>query len=250
MSFIEGIILGLIQGLTEFIPVSSSAHLILVRDLLNIDSTNALSVDAVFQLATILAVLFYFFKDFMALLSNKTLLRAILVGTVPALILGLMLEDYMDTVFRSSHLVAITMIFGSVLMFVAERYAKQDKELTVSRGLVVGFFQALALIPGVSRSGATISGGLLSGLTRESAARFSFLLSFPIIFGAGLKKFFDLQQSGELSTIGLPLWVGSLVAFVVGLWAINFLIKYLKNNKLTIFIYYRLIIATIILFFS
>lgn len=239
--------MGLVQGLTEFIPVSSSGHLVLVRNVLGLVGGDALSVDAVLQLATILAVGVYFFKDFVSLHKDKTTLYAIIIGTIPALVLGLLLESKMETVFRSSYLVAWTLLFGSILMYLAERLAKQNQIITPRRGIVVGFFQALALIPGVSRSGATISGGLLAGLTRESATRFSFMLSFPIILGSGLMKFVELGQSGGLSSIGLPIVVACIVAFVSGLGAIHFLIRYLKNHKLTLFIWYRVLLAGVVL---
>lgn len=247
MTWLDGIMLGLIQGLTEFIPVSSSGHLIVAREYLGIVGSDALSVDAVFQLATILAVLVYFYKDLVNLLRSKTALITVIVGTIPALIFGIFLESRMDTIFRNTHLVAWALIFGSILMYLAERFATKQGELTPKKGLIIGFFQALALVPGVSRSGATISGGLLTGLTREAAARFSFVLSFPIILGSGLKKLLDLYQAGEVVLICTPLWLGSLTAFVVGLGAIHFLISYLKNHKLTVFIWYRVILAATIL---
>ncbi|KND49046.1 MAG: undecaprenyl-diphosphatase [Parcubacteria bacterium C7867-005] len=249
MSAFEAIVLGLVQGLTEFLPVSSSGHLIIVRDLMGINIPNALTVDAVFQLATILALIFYFFKDLVALPKNRTMFWAVVFGTLPAVFLGFLLEDSMETTFRNIHLVAWMFLLGSLIMYFAERFAKQDQILTPKRGLVIGFFQALALIPGISRSGATISGGLFSGLTREMATRFSFILSIPIILGSGLKKFFDLHKDGISGGVDPYLWIGSLVAFLTGLVAIHFLIRFLKNNKLTIFIWYRIVLALLILVF-
>ena len=120
--------------------------------------------------------------------------------------------------------------------FIAEKFASQKEELTVRKGIWIGFFQVLALLPGMSRSGATISGGLLFGLTREKAARFSFLLSFPIIFGSGFKKLLELSGSGALSDIGTSLFWGAITAFIVGLFVIHYLLKYLRNHTLNIFI--------------
>ncbi len=260
MDIFQAVILGIVQGLTEFIPVSSSGHLIILREFLGIHGAD-LAVDAVLQLATILAVFSYFFNDFadlgkafVRLLSgkivseeDKRMLAAIALGTIPALILGLILEDKMETIFRDSHLVAIMLLLGSGLMFLAEILARQNSGLTAKKGIVIGFFQALALIPGVSRSGATISGGLLTGLDRSSATRFSFLLAFPIILGSGLKQFIDLFKAGELSSIGPTLGVGFLVSFIVGLLAIHYLLRYLKHHRLTVFIWYRIILAFLIL---
>jgi undecaprenyl-diphosphatase len=246
MSFIDAIILGLVQGLTEFIPISSSGHLIIAREIFNINGFEALGVDAVLQLATILAVIVYFFRDLPELLRNRIYLLAIVLGTIPAIIFGLLLENQMETVFRSSYLVAWTLIAGAILMYLAEHLAKADKVLTPLRGFVIGLFQTLALVPGISRSGATISGGLISGLNRVEATRFSFLLAIPIITGSGLKKLLELNSTGGLSDQGFPLLLGSLVAFTSGLLAIHFLIKYLKNHKLTIFIWYRIVLALLI----
>ncbi len=271
MTLLHATILGLVEGLTEFIPVSSSAHLILVRSIFNIHSGNDLAIDAVLQMATILAVLVYFFPDLWQLFKSfvrlclrqivsdedKRMIWAIILGTIPAVIIGLLLEHYMETVFRNTHLLVWTLILGSALMFWAERKGKQDKTITAKKGLILGFFQSLALVPGISRSGATISGGLLNGLTRSDATRFCFLLSFPIIFGSGLKEFvgvfksgaFDLSLGGGFDTLGFPLGIGFVVAFIVGLLSIHFLITYLKNHKLTLFIWYRVVLAVAILAF-
>lgn len=261
MSVFHAIILGLVEGITEFIPVSSSGHLILAHQFFNIQAVNDLGVDAIFQFATILAVLVYFWSDlwhlFMVFIrmcmrkivaeEDKFMIKAIVVGTIPAVIFGLFLEKDMKTIFRSSQLVAWTLLAGALLMFLAEKFARQNKTLTTSKGFIVGLFQSLALVPGISRSGATISGGLFSGLTREAATKFSFLLSFPIIVGAGLKSFIDVYKTGEMAAIGsVPLGIGFVVSFLVGLASIHFLIEYLKTHKLTVFIWYRIILALII----
>jgi undecaprenyl-diphosphatase len=261
MTILNAIILGIIQGLTEFLPVSSSGHLIIARHYLGIQSMDGLAFDAVLQLATILAVGLYFWRDiwglaksFFKLITRKaivgkeaTLFWAIFVGTIPAIILGLFFENLMDTVFRNIHLVALTLVLGSLLMFFAEKFAKQNKELTIEKGFLAGLFQTLALLPGVSRSGATISGGLFLGFTREEATRFSFLLAFPIILGSGLKKLYDLYQGHELIVLGPPLFVSSIFAFVVGLGAIHFLITYLKKHTLYAFVVYRLLLVVVLL---
>ncbi len=264
MTHLVAIILGFIEGATEFLPISSSGHLIIARHLLGVNDLNGLAFDAVLQLATTLGIIVYFWKDIWYLFltfynlvrknpvmeKDSTLLYSIIIGTIPAVIFGLILESYMDTVFRNIQLVALTLVLGSILFWFAQKVSKKDKELSLGRGIMIGFFQCLALIPGVSRSGATISGGLIAGLTQEEAVRFSFLLSIPVLFGAGMKKVFEVRHDIFTSTYGSALLAGSIVAFITGFIAIKFLIKYLKNNNLDVFIYYRigLAIAIFLLF--
>lgn len=261
MHLLNSVILGVIQGATEFIPVSSSGHLIIFRDILGLNGTNDLSFDAVLQLATVLSVIVYFYKDIWKIIlsflnwiffkpveqKEKNLILAIIIGTIPAVIAGFLLESYMDTVFRNAKLVALVLILGSIVFYFAEKFGKQNAEISVKKGLWIGLFQCLALVPGFSRSGATISGGLFTGISREGATRFSFLLSVPIILGSGLKKLLDIYQSGALGNVGLDLVVASTTAFVVGLFVIHFLIKYLKSHSLNIFGLYRVFLAILIL---
>ena len=264
MDFLYSVILGLVQGLTEFIPVSSTGHLIITRTLFHLPLENTLSFDAVIQLASALSIIVFFWRDIWRLIKSfflwvfqkgclaedKILIMAIIVGTIPAVILGLLLEKYMDTVARNIFVVALGLILGSIVFVLAERYARQNQPLTVKKGLWAGFFQCLALVPGMSRSGSTISGGLFLGLSRETAVRFSFLLSLPVILGSGLKKLLDIFQSGSLSSLEGPLILGSLVAFVSGLFAIKFLVVFLKNHTLVSFAYYRVILAIGLIIFG
>lgn len=252
MNFLSAVFLGIIQGLTEFIPVSSTGHLILFRELMNMEVTGTLAFDAVLQLATALAVLIYFWRDLWNIFKNRDfkLIFILIIGTIPAMFLGLFLEDLMDTKLRSTFVVAISLISGSVLFYLVEKFYKQKLELNYKSALIIGLFQCFALVPGFSRSGATISGGLFMGLKREVAIRFSFLLSLPIILGSGLKKILDLSQINEgltLIDVGSPLLIASIFAFISGLLAINFLLKFLKNHSLNYFGIYRLILAFIIL---
>jgi undecaprenyl-diphosphatase len=260
MDIFSSIILGIVQGITEFLPISSSGHLILAREFLGLETSYGLSVDAVLQLATSFAILLYFRSTFWQMFltafslirgrganyENKVLLFGIILGTIPAVILGLLLEDVMATTFRNADLVAWTLLLGAFFFIVAERLAKKNQQLTVQRGFWVGIFQTLALIPGMSRSGSSIAGGLLLGLSRETAARFSFMLGFPIIFGSGLKKLLELETSGVLLELGVPLLVSAVTAFVVGLIAIHFMLRYLKNHTLNVFAYYRIVLALLI----
>ncbi|MFA7193334.1 MAG: undecaprenyl-diphosphatase UppP [Candidatus Paceibacterota bacterium] len=267
MEIVNSVILGIVQGATEFIPVSSSGHLILAREILGMNVAYSLAFDAVLQLATTLAVLVYFRKDIFGLVKNffkfvarkniepkeLILLKAVILGTIPAVVIGLFLEDSMDTLFRNSFLVAMSLIVGGLIMFFAERfskrYAEKNVDLNVKRGIGVGFFQALALIPGFSRSGMTISGGLFLGLKREEATRFAFVLAFPVLLGAGLKKLLDLGSNGVLNSIGIELFAGSLASFFVGILAIHFLVTFLKKHTMNAFVVYRFVLAIAVLFF-
>lgn len=250
MNALDSLLLGTIQGFTEFLPISSSGHLILFRELLGLNVQGGLAFDAILQLGTVLAVVVYFRKDIVELFKpqGRSLLASIAIGTIPALVLGLLLEKTMDTVFRSAILVAVMLIAGSVLFIVAEKAAKQTTNAaTLGQAWWIGWFQTLALVPGVSRSGATISGGLLFGMTRESAARYSFLLSLPIIAGSGLKKLLDVVQAGGADTSYLNIAIGFAAAFFVGLACIRFLLTYLKRHTLYAFVWYRLALAAIVI---
>lgn len=261
MHLLDSIILGIIQGLTEFLPISSSGHLIIARDILGWKGVGDLSFDAVLQLATALAIIVFFWKDILRLFESFfrmifrkavdhkdfVMIVSIIIGTIPAIIFGLFIEKQMETIFRSAKLVAYVLVAGSLLMYLAEKFSKKNSVLTIGKGFSVGLFQCLALIPGFSRSGATISGGLFLGLNREDAARFSFLLSIPIIIGSGSKKLLEIVQGGFSNSYSLELVIGSVTAFIVGLLAIKFLMKYLKNHSLNVFVVYRLVLAGLII---
>ncbi|PCI28192.1 undecaprenyl-diphosphatase UppP [Candidatus Wolfebacteria bacterium] len=263
MTIFEAIGLGIVQGITEFLPVSSSGHLIIFRELFGINDEFGLAFDALLHLATLLAVVLYFRKDIFRLCrscggyisgkgidaTNKVLGWAIVLGTIPAVVIGLQFEDQIEAYFRTSTFVAWMLIAGSLLFILAELVHKRIAEgnLTVSRGIVAGLFQALALLPGFSRSGATISGGLLAGLNRESAVRFSFLLAIPVIAGGGLLKLHELVSDGGWNVIDFPTVVSAFTAFIVGLGAIHFLVYYLRKHTLMIFVVYRVALALLIL---
>lgn len=255
MTPIDALILGLVEGLTEFLPVSSTGHLILVRDVLGLQVSSGLAVDAVLNMAAVLAVVVYFFRDIVGIISGTlrgdrkqaTLLAALILGTIPAAIVGFLFEDAIGTTFRSSLWVAAGLIAGSALFIVGERYALGTREITAKRGLIIGLFQALALIPGMSRSGMSIVGGLLMGLNRETATRFAFLLSAPLIFGAGLKGLLNLQQSGTLGADANAIALAALTAFISGFTAIHFMLKFLRTHSLLPFVWYRLALAAVII---
>lgn len=258
----DSLILGIVQGATEFIPVSSSGHLVIIHQMLGTTS-GTLLFDILLHIGTLGAVTLYFWTDvkalivscsrtirFKALRPEKEFVLLVAIATLPAVFFGFFLSDILENVFRSARMVAFALIFGSALMWIAERYVKKEigeKDLTRPRAFGIGLFQSLALIPGVSRSGATISGGMLLGLSRERAVRLSFLLSIPIIFGAVLKSILGFDSS--VSIAFFPLIVGLISSFGIGLLSIHFLITYLKQKSLSLFIWYRIILAIVILIF-
>ncbi len=266
MDTFSSIILGFIQGITEFLPVSSTGHLVLIHSVLGVEDISSLAFDAVLHLATALAVAVYFFDELYILVQTvfrklgrlpvnpKDLLivKAIAIGTIPAVIFGLLLESYMELAFRNPILVALVLIFGSIFFMYAE-YVYENNfhtgEIDMMTGLKIGLFQTLALIPGVSRSGATIAGGMILGLSRTDAARFSFLLALPVILGAGSKKILELISS-PLEVAWVPIGIGAFIAFVIGLAAIHFMITFVKKHTLWPFIWYRIVLASFVLFIA
>lgn len=261
---LEAIILGVVQGITEFLPISSTGHLILAREVLGLESEFGLAVDATLHFATALAVLLYFRADILRLVKSsllwvrgrvvaaedQKLILALLLGTIPAVVVGLSLEGAIESTFRSAELVAWVLIAGSGLFLLAEWARKRyeaPRAMRVRTGVIVGCFQALALLPGMSRSGATISGGMLLGLTREAAARFAFLLSFPIILGAGSKKLLDLGGANLPSGEWLMIALAAAASFGAGIASIHYLLKFLKHHSLMVFVVYRVLLALIVL---
>jgi undecaprenyl-diphosphatase len=256
MTPFHAFILGLLQGLTEFLPVSSSGHLVLLPWWLDWQSS-PLAFDALLHWGTLLAVVIYFWQDWwemlMALvrklkgqpaLGHDKILLNILIGTIPAAVLGFLLEDFFENLFGKPHLVAIFLLITGLLLVYSERWASlQRSARTMSHlnwkdALVIGLGQAMAIAPGISRSGSTIAAGLMRGLDRPTAARFSFLLGTPIIFGAGLLKLKDLIELGTGGMGVTPLAVGFVTAFISGILAIRYLLRYLRNHTLHLFAYY------------
>ena len=259
MELLDAIILGLVQGITEFLPISSTGHLILFREWLTIDTTNALAFDAVLHLATTLAVILYFWSDIWVLIQvalrklgklpvnerDLTLLYALLIGTIPAGLLGFFLEPIVDMYLDKAAIVAGVLLVASFFFMYAEwRYYLRPTHgvITVRRGFFVGLFQALALIPGFSRSGATIAGGMLMGLTRYEASRFSFLLAIPITLGVGLKKLLDLLAEGG-TVDWSPIMVGAFTALVTAFIVIHYFLTFIRKHTLWPFVWYGVILS-------
>ncbi len=245
-------ILGLVQGLTEFLPVSSTAHLILVTGALGLDPDRfGLSFDVALHLGTALAVLLYFARTWLGLVRDVLARRwrmpvLVVVGTLPAAVAGVLLESAVEKTLRAPGWIVLGLVVGSVIFVAVERVADRRRamnELRIPDALLMGAAQAIALLPGISRSGITISAGLLRGLTREEATRFSFLLATPVILGAGVKTLLDARKAAELLASPDVLAVGFSVSFVSGLAAVAFLVRFLRTHSLNWFVGYRLVLA-------
>lgn len=262
MGLLDAIILGLVQGVTEFLPVSSTGHLVLVREWLSMSDVNALAFDAVLHFATTAAVAFYFWNDIWGLFQvalrklsrlpvnekDITLLYALMLGTVPAVIIGVFLESIINEYLREAVIVAGVLFSASVFFMYSEwRYYLRPThgELTLRRAFLVGMYQALALLPGMSRSGATIAGGMLLGLSRYEATRFSFLLAIPITTGVGLNMLIDLLgKDGEVAWGMIA--VGALIAFGTALFVIHFFLKFIRKYTLWPFVWYSIILSALV----
>ena len=262
----QSIIIGIVQGLTEFLPVSSSAHLILVPKVLgwNDPFINSAAFDVMLHMGTLVALLVYFWRDLVryavaaiAALRDRSIgndpdrkiALLLVVSAVPAAILGVLLESFVDTYFREVPLaVCLLLAVGAAILFLAERAARHTRkmeDLSPVQALGIGLAQGLALFPGISRSGITISAGLFLGLERAAAARFAFLMGTPIIAGAGLWKIRGLVSGGVGPFDPVVLAAGMIASAIAGLLAIWFLLRYLQRNSTDVFVAYRFIAAAV-----
>jgi undecaprenyl-diphosphatase len=263
MTLLQAIVLGLVQGITEFLPISSTAHLRIVPALLSWPDPGA-AYSAIIQLGTVAAVIIYFGKDLVRLLGafvsglrtrkpfetpDSKLAWCVGFGTIPIGILGLLLKKTIETTFRSLYVMSISLILLGIVLFVVERVSAKRRtigDVTVKDGWYVGLWQALALVPGSSRSGTTITGALLRGFTREDAARFSFLLSIPATALAGVFELHHVMKAAEHPPVML-MAVGTGVSFVAGIAAIAFLLKLLRTRTLLGFVVYRVLMGLLLL---
>ncbi|MGZ6130725.1 MAG: undecaprenyl-diphosphate phosphatase [Myxococcaceae bacterium] len=259
MGLLRAVVLGLVQGITEFLPISSTAHLRITPELFGWQDPGA-AFDAIIQLGTVAAVLVYFRRDIVQLLrawvdglqrrdllgtTESRLAWFVLLGTLPVVVLGFLFKHAIETSLRSLYVVAGSMIVLALVLAAAERTARHSRRLddmTWKDGWIIGLWQALALVPGSSRSGTTLTGGLWRGLRREDAARYSFLLSIPATTAAGL---FELRHLRHASTpfTGAELGVAAAVAFVSGMLAIGGLLRYLRTRTTMVFVVYRLLLG-------
>ena len=271
MSLLQALFLGIIQGLTEFIPVSSTAHLLIGQTILGLPANDAMfSFLVLVQIGTILSLLIYFWKDlvtiFMDTLKNLGGVRKfeslpenakmgwyIVIATIPALIAGYLLKDAVEALFKLPLLEAAIRLFSAaVLLTLAEWLTKKDRQLasmTWLDALIVGLFQIIAVFPGASRSGSTISGGMFRNFDRSSAARFAFLMSVPVMLAAGAYEMLDVVRMPGLAEFLPALAVGFVAAAVVGWLAVRWLLRYLAGHSLYVFSAYCAIVGVVVLIF-
>jgi undecaprenyl-diphosphatase len=267
---LKALVLGLVQGASEFLPISSSGHLYLVPKLLGwgglIDS---LTFDVALHIGTTIAVILFFWRDWMTLIGaffrvapqgakavweddQARLLVLIAIGSIPAAILGFLLQDFFENEARNVALVASMLIIFAIVLYAADRLGKQERDestTTLHDALIIGLAQSMALVPGVSRSGITISAGLFRGMDRRTAARFSFLLGTPTTVGACLLKLKDILSSSEGGSASV-LVVGIVTSFIAGFIAIKFLLRYVQTHDLRVFVGYRIALGVAVLLVS
>jgi len=272
LSIIEAIILGIVQGVTEFLPISSTGHVTLAGKLMNLISDDNpekwTSFLAIIQLGTLLAVLIYFWKDILNILNdffaenlnkrkkfseqspNSKLGWLIIIGSIPIFTIGLLLKDLIEgPLTKNLYVITGSILVFAVILAIAEKVAsfkKEMKDISVKDALVIGLSQVFSLVPGSSRSGVTITGGLFVGLTRETAARFSFLMSIPAVFASGLFQLYEALEYLDNSMI-ISLIIATIFSAISGYLAIDFLLKFLKKHSTFIFIYYRFVLGVLIL---
>lgn len=270
MDIVYSIVFGIVQGLTEFLPVSSSGHLVVLHDFFNFELKSSLGFDVFLHLGTLVALVGFFYKDIVKYIkaffnsfeslnlkkinnnTDQKISWLLIIGTIPAAVAGLFIEDIIEMYFRHSWLVAGMLIIVALLFFIVEKYSKKIKkmgELNWINVVIIGIAQMFALIPGVSRSGITIVAGMSQKLERKQAARFSFLLSIPVVLGAGIKKTIDLIIEGFIANEVILYILGFLFAAVIGYFCIKYFLKYLEKHTLLPFAWYRLALAVIIMLF-
>ena len=263
MTLIQSFLLGIIQGLTEFIPVSSTAHLLIGQSLLGIPADDAMfSFLVIVQLGTIVSLIIFYWKDLLNLVKaffakpfsteENTLAWYIIIATIPALIAGYLLKDVVETLFKQPMTEASIRLFSAaILLALAEALTKKSRNLnsmTWLDALIVGLFQIIAVFPGASRSGSTISGGMFRGFDRPSAARFAFLMSVPVMLAAGGYQMLDVIKMPNLGEFLPLLAVGFVTAAIVGWFAIKWLINYLSKHSLYVFAGYCAVVGAIVFF--
>jgi undecaprenyl-diphosphatase len=265
MPIFHAVVLAIIQALTEFIPVSSTAHLVLIPWLLGWND-GGLTFDVALHAGTLVAVIIYFFRDWVQIIAqgfglnvgrdpdlkqNRNLLWLLAVGSIPIGIFGYLFDKKADTVWRQPYVIGTMLIVVGIVMWIAERRRIGSKSMnTIQFGdsVVVGLAQAVSVIPGTSRSGSTIAAGLFCNMTRETAARFSFLLSTPAIGAAVAKKFWDIHKEGGVpADMKMPMIIGIIVSGALGAVVIAFFLRYLRRDSLMPFVYYRIVFGIIVI---
>lgn len=256
MTIWQAVVMGIVQGLGEFLPISSSAHLVLVPWLFQWHDPG-LTFDIALHIGTLVAVIAYFWRDWVELIrgafsgtrtTEGRLFWYLVIATIPGALIGFLLEEKAETVFRNPSLIATMLILLGVILYWADRRGRKltdVQSITLGQSLLIGVSQALAIIPGVSRSGITMTTGLLFGLTREGAARFSFLLSAPVILGAGLIKVPDIIANPAM--VNVSFLIGILVSAIAGVVSIGFLLRYVQTKNYLPFVWYRFLLGAVVL---
>jgi len=267
MTIWQAFILGIVQGVTEFLPISSSGHLVITPYLLGwkIPEAQVFTFDVLIQMGTLIAVIIYFWKYLWKIViavvkglidkkpfgsQDAKLGWLVVLSTIPALLGGLFLKDQVEAAFHSVQITAVFLLVTALLLWVAERLSKQMKkmeDLSTLDAFIIGCFQVLAIFPGLSRSGSTIAGGILRKLKREEAAKFSFLMSIPVMLGAGVMSINDLLEVPNLTEFLPVVLVGFITSGIVGFISIHWLLKFLNKNKLWIFSIYCVVISLVTL---
>jgi undecaprenyl-diphosphatase len=265
MPIYQAVVLAIVQALTEFLPISSTAHLVLIPWLFGWKD-GGLTFDVALHAGTLVAVIIYFFRDWIQIIGqglglnigsdpdlkqNRNLLWLLAAGSIPIGIVGYLFDKQADTTWRQPYVIGTMLIVVGIVMWIAERGrigSKSMSTIQMSDGILVGLAQAVSVIPGTSRSGATISAGLFRGMNRETAARFSFLLSTPAIAAAVAKKFWDVHKEGGIpADMKTPIVVGIIVSGLLGAIVIAFFLRYLRRSSLMPFVYYRIIFGIIVI---
>lgn len=275
MSTLVAIILGIVQGLTEFLPVSSSGHLVIFQEIFGMNDLEQghLLFDTMLHLGTVLSVCLVYYKDFYELIKEffamlgdigkgrvdidaspyRRMILLIIVATLPAVVIGLLFKDFFEAMFKSIRVVGFTLLITGFLLWITSKLIPGTKDAAntkYSNAFVIGVFQSMAIMPGISRSGSTIVGGLLNGLKKEFAIKFSFFMLIPATFGAAVLQVPDLIREGFNSAELLPYLAGTIAAAVVGFLAIKFLINLLNRGKFYVFSYYCWTVGVVVLIYS
>lgn len=264
MPLYQAIVLAIVQGLTEFLPVSSTAHLVLFPWFVGWKDPG-LTFDVALHAGTLIAVFIYFWRMWVEMIAaaagigdssrpevrqNRLLFWLLVIGTIPAGIAGLLFEKQAESSFRTPLVIGIALIVVGLIMWWGEAVTRDNeslKEVSLADAIIVGIAQAFAVIPGVSRSGSTMTAGLFRNMKRETAARFSFLLSTPIIAGAALKKGLEIRHEGLPADMRMPFLVGIIVSAIVGYIVIGWLIRYLEHRTFKVFVIYRVALGVVVL---
>lgn len=251
MNTVDTIILGIVQGLTEFLPVSSSGHLVILQHIFKDFKQVGISFDVLIHLATLVSVLIYFNKKIKEIIFTKNIkyILLIIIATIPAGIIGVLFKDKIESVFTNVKLVSFSLIFTGIILFISDKIKytnKSEKDITFLDAIIIGIFQAISIVPGVSRSGSTITSAIFRGINRETATQFSFILSIPAILGAVILSIDDFQKIK--TTEYIPYLSGFIAAFITGLISLKLLTLIIKSKNLKYFAFYCWSVAILTFF--